>query len=99
MGLGGLLAKADLDALKDDKFWKGVQAAIHTAGRYFIYGCGVLSLGIIAAFTDIDPISMVQSIGVLIGLATGVETGIKLYARKKTNETNLVNHRDHGPAM
>lgn len=95
----GLLADANLNALKDDKFWKGVQNAIHTAGRYFIYGCGVLSLGIIAAFTDIDPISMVESIGILIGLATGIETGIKLYARKKPNEANLSNHRDHDPAL
>lgn len=79
----GLLADANLNALKAKEFWAGVHSSIDKAGRWGLYISTVLALGLIGAFAKVEPMEIVGAIAGIITIATGVEATL---TRKKANE-------------
>jgi hypothetical protein len=67
----GLLADANLNALKDDKFWRGVHASIDKAGRWLIYTVIAGGIGLAGALGTLSPDQMLGGLGA-IGIAAGV---------------------------
>jgi hypothetical protein len=67
----GILADANLDALKDDKFWRGVHASIDKAGRWLLYSVIAGVIGLAGALGAMSVETMLAGLGA-IGAAAGV---------------------------
>ncbi len=75
MGLG-VLASADIDALKDKKFWDGVNRAVDRAGLYVLAAVLMMIVGGLGIAGRIDPVTTIVSACVIFGAATGVKFGV-----------------------
>ena len=79
-----LLASANLDALKSKEFQATVFTAIDKLGRWGLYVSACLSVGLMGAFSALDPETALIAIGVVMTSATGVE--IVLTGKKGKDE-------------
>jgi hypothetical protein len=83
----GLLADANLNALKDDKFWRGVHASIDKAGRWGLYIAIALAIGLTGALAHWSAETLLPALGA-IGLAAGVlERNVFAIPKSETKET------------
>lgn len=62
-----------IGTLKSKEFRDVLHGAIDKAGRWILYSCACLSVGLMGAFSALAPEVAVTAIGVIMTSATGVE--------------------------